>query len=80
MFNPVAPYRYLLPNLYLYVVVGPGLVWTSPAFMKIVASHPAGLHGRLASKKVKSGERGRHNLHRVCQTTVTAPLRVGCVG
>ena len=41
VFNPVAPYRYLLPNLYLYVadianpclrvVVGPGLVSTSPA-------------------------------------------------
>ena len=77
MFNPVAPYRYLLPNLYLSVaditnpdflrvVVGPGLVSTSPAFMRSISSHPAGPHGR-------------HNLHRVCQTAVTAPPRVCCV-
>ena len=53
MFIPVAPYRYLLPNLYLSVadianpvVVGPGLVSTSPAFMSI-ASHPAGPHDWL---------------------------------
>ena len=32
----------------LHVVVGPGLVSTSPAFKK---SHPAGPHGRLATKK-----------------------------
>ena len=32
--NPVAPYRYLLPNMYLFNVVGSGLVWTSPAFVR----------------------------------------------
>ena len=32
----------------LRVVIGPGLVSTSPAFMRRSASHPAGLHGRLA--------------------------------
>ena len=56
MFNPVAPYRYLLPNLWqilqiqtcLRVVVGPGLVSTSPAFMRSITSHPVGLYDRLA--------------------------------
>ena len=28
---------------------------------------------------IAGGERGRHNLHRNCQTTMTAPSRVGCV-
>ena len=45
MFNPVAPYRYLLPNLSVAdianqdlfaCVVGPGLVSTSPAFMRSI--------------------------------------------
>ena len=34
------------------MVVGPGLVSTSAAFMKSIASHPAGPHGRLAQKTV----------------------------
>ena len=36
----------------LRVVVGPGLVSTSPTFMRSIASHPAGPHGRLAKKTV----------------------------
>ena len=62
MFNPVAPYRYLLPNLYLSVayIANPDLfacgsrTWISLdiAFMKGIASHPAGPHGRLAQKSV----------------------------
>ena len=36
----------------LCVVVGPGFVSTSPAFMRSSASHPAGPHGRLAQKTV----------------------------
>ena len=36
----------------LRVVLGPGLVSTSPAFMRCIASHPAGQHGRLAPKTV----------------------------
>ena len=36
----------------LRVVVGPGLVSTSPAFMRNIASHPAGPHGRLVQKNV----------------------------
>ena len=63
VFKPVAPYRYLLPNLYLYVAgianqtclceeVAPGLVSTLPAFMKSIASHPVGRHGQLAQKKL----------------------------
>ena len=53
-FNPVAPYGYLLSDMYLFMaditnpdfsclkVVGPGLVSTSPAFVSSSASHPAG--------------------------------------
>ena len=68
----------------LRVVVGSGLVSTSPAFMRSIASHPACLHGRLAPKigyraAIAGGGMGRHNLHRVCQTAVTAPPRVECV-
>ena len=68
----------------LRVVDGPGLVSTSPAFMRSIASHPAGPHGQLAQKNsnrapIAGGWRGRHNLHMVCQTVVTALLRVGCV-
>ena len=79
MFNHVALYRYLLPNMYLSmtkieiqtflaVVFGLELVSTSPAFMRSSVSHAAGLHGRLAKKTVNrapmAGDRkGRHNLH-----------------
>ena len=34
----------------LHVVVRPGLVSTSPAFMRSIASHPASPHGRLNQK------------------------------
>ena len=62
MFNPVAPYGYLLSTLYLFmadianpdllcVVVGPEFVSTSPAIVRSIASHPAGPHGRLAQKQ-----------------------------
>ena len=68
----------------LRVVVGPGLVSTSAAFMRNIASYPAGPHGRFAPKNsnwapIAWGGRDRHNLHRVCQTAVTDPPRVGCV-
>ena len=59
----------------LRVVVGPELVSTLPAFMKSIASHPAGSHGRLLKKRnrapIAGGGRG--------QTAVTAPPRVCCV-
>ena len=37
---------------FLFKVVGPGLVSTSPAFVSSSASHPAGPHGRYAQKTV----------------------------
>ena len=88
MFNPVAPYRYLLSNLCLSVadIANPYLfacgsrTWISldiARFYKDHCRHSVGPHGRLARKTVIG--RGRHNLHRVCQTAVTAPPRVGCV-
>ena len=74
MFNPVAPYGYLLPNMYLFLaditnpdsfvsVVGPGLVSTSPVFVRSCASQPEGPHGLLAQKTVNRGGKVRHNLH-----------------
>ena len=53
VFNPVAPYGYLLPNMQtrLFNVVGPGLVSTSHAYVRNSASHPAGPHSRLAQKR-----------------------------
>ena len=62
VFNPVAPCGYWLPTVIclcqisqiqacLCVVVGPGFVSTSPAFMRNIASHPAGQHGGLAPKQ-----------------------------
>ena len=54
VFNPVAPYGYLLSDIciclwqisqiqtFLFRVVGPGLVSTSPAFVSNSDSHPAG--------------------------------------
>ena len=80
MFNPVAPYRYLLPTMCLFmadianpdlfvcVVVGPGFISTSPAFTRSRASHPAGQHGRLAQKNSKSGSHcwGREVFDTIC--------------
>ena len=94
MFNPVAPYRYLLSNLNLSVadIAIPDLfvfgsrTWISldiACFFMSISSHPAAPHGRLAQKKLSGthcwGGWSRHNLHRVCQTAVTDPPRVCCV-
>ena len=53
---------------FLFKVVGPGLVSTSPAFVSSSASHPASPHGRHAQKTVNrapitGGGEVRHNLH-----------------
>ena len=53
---------------FLFGVVGPGLVSTSPAFVSNSANHPAGPHGRHALKTVNrapiaGGGEVRHNLH-----------------
>ena len=52
----------------LFNVIGPGLVSTSPVFVKSSASHPAGPHERIAPKTVDRapiavGGKVRHNLH-----------------
>ena len=95
MFNPVAPYRYLLPNMYLSVadIVIPDLfacgsrTWISLDISRFYEEHchpssgsawPAcPINGNWAP--IAGGGRSRHNLHRVCQTAMTAPPRVGCV-
>ena len=63
---------------FLFKVVGPGLVSTSPAFVSSSASHPA------CPKNGKSGPQcwGRGGLTQFAQqleSTVTAPPLVGCV-
>ena len=69
---------------FLFKVVGPGLVSTSPAFVSSSASHPAGPHGRHAKKNGKSGPHcwgrgGSTQFAQQLETTVTAPPLVGCV-
>ena len=72
-----------LIQTWLRVVVGPGLVLTSPAFMRSISSlqqvRMTGLAKNGNRATIAGGRRGRHNLHRGCHTTVRAPLRVGCV-
>ena len=66
---------------FLFKVVGPGLVSTSPAFVSSSASHPAGQHAQ------KNGKSGPHHWGRAGSTqfaqqlesAVTAPPLVGCV-
>ena len=95
LFNPVAPYGYLLSDMYflwqispiktfLFRVVGPGLVSTSPVFMSNNASHPAGPHGRHAQTNGKSGPHcwgrgGSTQFSQQLESAVTAPPLVGCV-
>ena len=67
---------------FLFKVVGPGLVSTSPAFVSSSASHPAGPHGRHAQKTVNRapycwGWEGSTQFAQ--QLAVTAPPLVGCV-
>ena len=60
VFNPVAPYGYLLPNMYLFIAdianldsfVGSCRTWICFDFVRSSASHPADPHGRLASNTV----------------------------
>ena len=60
----------------LFKVVGPGLVWTSPAFVSSSAIHPAGPHGRHAQKTVNRG--GSTQFAQQLESAVTAPPLVGC--
>ena len=69
---------------FLFKVVGPGLVSTSPAFVSSSASHPAGPHGRHAQETVNrapiaGGGGGSTQFAQQLETTVTAPPLVGCV-
>ena len=66
---------------FLFRVVGPGLVSTSPAFVSNSASHP-GMAGM--PKKGKSGPHcwgrgGSTQFAQQLESTVTAPPLVGCV-
>ena len=92
---PVAPYRYLLPNLYFSVadIANPDLVacgsWTgiSLDIARFYEEHCQPSSGSAWPACPTNGNRapiagggmGRHNLHRVCQAAVTALPRVCCV-
>ena len=84
----VAPYRYLLPNVYLFMAdiakpnvfvcsCRPGFVSTSPAFMRSSTRHPAGPHGRLAQKTVN--RKISTQFPQQFMTAVSAPPLVGSV-
>ena len=62
---------------FLFRVVVPGLVSTSPAFVSNSASHPAGPHDRHAQKTVNRG--GSTQFAQQLDFAVTAPPLVGCV-
>ena len=81
VFNPVAPmdicfltciclWQISQIQTRLFNVVGPGLVSTSPTFVRISVSHPVGPHGCHAKKTVNrapiAGDgKVRHNLHSI---------------
>ena len=69
---------------FLFRVVGPGLVSTSPAFVRNSASHPADPHARHAQKIGKSGPHcwgrgGSTQFAQQLESAVTALPLVGCV-
>ena len=68
---------------FLFKVVGPGLVSTSPAFVSSSASHPPGPHGRHAQKRKSGphcwGRGGSTQFAQQLKSAVTAPPLVGCV-
>ena len=69
---------------FLFKVVGPGLVSTSPAFVSNSVSHPEGPHDRHATKNGKSGyhcwgREGSTQFAQQLESAVTAPPLVGCV-
>ena len=69
---------------FLFRVVGPGWVSTSPAFVSNSASHPAGPHGRHAQKTVNRapicwGRGGSTQFAQQFEFAVTAPPLVDCV-
>ena len=73
----------LISSATVCVVVSPGFVSTSPAFMRNSASHPADLHGHLAKKgyiglPLLGQEVSTQFAQQLAETTVTASL-IDCV-
>ena len=69
---------------FLFKVVGPGVVSTSPAFVNNSANHPSGPHCRHAQKTVNRaphcwGRGGSTQFTQQLESAVTAPPLVGCV-
>ena len=68
----------------LCVVVGPSFVSTAPTFMRSSDCHPAGLHGRLAQKKLNQAHCWEREVsprfaQHLAKPDVTAPQLVSCV-
>ena len=66
---------------FLFKVVGPGLVSTSPACVSSSASHPAGPHAQKYGKSGPHcwGRGGSTQFAQQLESVVTAPPLVGCV-
>ena len=66
---------------FLFKVVGPGMVSTSPAFVSNSASHPAGPHGQKTGKSGPHcwGRGGSTQFAQQLESAVTAPPLVGSV-
>ena len=65
---------------FLFKVVGPGLVSTSPAFVSSSASHPAGPHAQKTVNRAHHwGRVGSTQFAQQLESAVTAPPLVGCV-
>ena len=79
VFNPVAPYGYLLSDMYFLWQISQiqtflfkvGWVSTSPAFVRNSAIHPAGPLGRHAQKTVNRG--GSTQFAQQLESAVRAP-------
>ena len=66
---------------FLFKLVGPGLVSTSPAFVSSSASHPAGPHAQKTVNQapIAGGQEGSTQFAQQLESAVTAPPLVGCV-
>ena len=71
-------YIYLWPlsqiQTCLHVVVGPGFVWKSPAFMRSSASHTADPHGRLQNNVNRTSLLGAEGIDTICDSSTACML------
>ena len=65
LFNPIAPYGYLLFDMYLFIADITNPISTSPTFVSSSASHPSGPHVQKTVNRalIAGGGKIRHNVH-----------------